>query len=148
MESNGSARDTGRAMSEENVEAFKRGSAAWSRGDIEAMLIECDTGVEFHASLLASLGGESTVYRGHEEVRAMFRDVHEAFAELQIEVSEVRGLGNRVVATGRLRGRGRESGTPVESPVGYLCEFKAGKLLPLEDFLDPQEALEAAGLEE
>ena len=35
-------------MSEENVEAFKRGVAAWNRGDIDAMLEVDDPEVEVH----------------------------------------------------------------------------------------------------
>jgi ABC-type taurine transport system substrate-binding protein len=36
-------------MSEENVEAFKRGVAAWNRGDIDAALVVLDPDVEMAA---------------------------------------------------------------------------------------------------
>jgi ketosteroid isomerase-like protein len=148
MEGGGSGRDTAQAMSEENVEAFKRGNAAWNRGDIDAMLEVDDPEVEVHAVAPAMLGGESTVYRGHEGVRELFRDVHEAFVEHRIEISEIRDLGERVLAVGQLRMRGTGSGAEVESPIAYVDEFKNGKIIRIDDFFDPKEALEAAGLSE
>ena len=63
-----------------------------------------------------------------------------------IEISEIRDLGERIVAIGELRGRGKESGAEVESPIGYVAEFKNGKVIRLDDYFDPEEALEAAGL--
>jgi ketosteroid isomerase-like protein len=135
-------------MSRENVEAFKRGIAAWKRRDIDATLEVLDPEVEVHAVAPAMLGGESTIYRGHEGVRELFRDIHEAFAELRIEISEIWDPGARIVAIGHLRGRGKESGAEVESPIAYVEEFKNGKTTRIDDFIDPEKALEAAGLRE
>ncbi len=85
---------------------------------------------------------------GHDGVRAQLRDLYEAFSEFHLEISEIRDLGERVVALGQLRARGKESGAEVESPIGYVVEFKNGKVIRLDDYFDPKEALEAAGLEE
>ena len=102
-----------------------------------------------HWTLFAMLGGGATVFRGHEGVREYLRDLDEAFAEFQIaEISEIRDLGERVLAVGQLRGRGRDSGAEVESPVAYVVEFKNGRIIRMDDFFDPKEALEAAGLRE
>jgi ketosteroid isomerase-like protein len=70
----------------------------------------------------------------------------DSFAELHLEISEVRDLGDRVLANGWMRGRGTESGVEIESPWAYLLEFKNGKAIWVPAFLDPREALEAAGL--
>jgi ketosteroid isomerase-like protein len=135
-------------MSEKNVEAFKRGIAAWNHGDIDATLEVDDPEVEVHAVAPAMLGGESTIYRGHEGFRELFRDVHEAFVEHRIEISEIRDLGERVVAVGQLHGRGTGSGAEVESPIAYVAQYRNGKVIRLDDYFDPEEALEAAGLRE
>ena len=77
------------------------------------------------------------------------RDLDETFAEFQlVEISEIRDLGERVLAFGRLQGRGLESAAEVESPVAYVIELKDGRITRVEDFFDPSEALEAAGLSE
>ena len=135
-------------MSQENVDAFKRGVEAFKRRDIEAILEELDPEVEWHPGMAAFLGGEPTVYRGHEGYRELIRDLDEAFAEIDTEYSEIRDLGDRVLAIGRIRTRGKASGAETESPFCYLADLKNGKAIRVRTYLDPIEALEAAGLRE
>jgi ketosteroid isomerase-like protein len=135
-------------MSQENVEVFREAIKAYNRRDIDAFLDAFDPMVETHPLTLAMFGQETTVYRGHEGLRQFIRDVDEVLSQLQARVLEVRDLGERLVASGRLRGRGKASGADIESPIGWLVEFKNGRVIRMTDFLDPQEALEAAGLSE
>jgi uncharacterized protein len=135
-------------MSEENVEAVRRGIDAYARGDVDAVLEELDPEIEWHPLLQVLLGGEATVYQGYEGVRELYRDLYEAFTEPQAEASDFRDLGERVIAVGRLRGRGRESGAKVETAIAWLAEFKNGKAVRVREYLDPKDALEAAGLRE
>ncbi|MGA8803916.1 MAG: nuclear transport factor 2 family protein [Solirubrobacterales bacterium] len=135
-------------MSEENVEAFKRGIAAWNRGDIDATLEVFDPEVEWRPTFRRLLGGDTAVYRGRHGVREFLQDLDETWAELPIELTEIRDLGERIVAIGHLRGRGKQSGAELESSIGYVVEFKNGKVIRMDDYLDHQEALEAAGLSE
>ena len=135
-------------MSQENVEIVRRVSDAYNRRDVEAMLNELHPEIEWHPWLQVQLGGGATVYRGHQGVREGIRDVEEAFSEIQAEQAEVRDLGERVVAIGHLRGRGKESGAVTESDIAWIVEFKSGKVIRVREYLDPQEALEAAGLQE
>ena len=132
-------------MSRQNVEIFERGVDAFNRRDVEAFLEEGDEALEMHAALLATLEGEETVHRGHEGVREFFRDLAESFAELQIEIAETRDLGERVSAVGRLRGRGKESGAEVETPIGYVVRFEDGKVVRIDAILNPEEGFDAAG---
>jgi ketosteroid isomerase-like protein len=135
-------------MSQENVEAFKRGLEAGNRGDVETLLEELDPEVEWHSALHALLGGEQTVFRGHDGVREMLRDLNEAFGEIHIEISEIRDLGDGLVAIGRTRTRGKESGVETETPLALVNEVKNGKTISIRAFLDHKKALEAAGLRE
>jgi ketosteroid isomerase-like protein len=104
-------------MSQENVEAVRRGADAYNRGDIDALLGELDPEIEWHPLLQVLLGGEATVYRGHEGARELYRDLDEAFTEAQNELSEIRDLGERVVAIGHLRGRGAARSSSRMSPL-------------------------------
>jgi ketosteroid isomerase-like protein len=135
-------------MSRENVEAFKRTVDAANRRDLEAFLEEVDAEVEWHPAMTALLRGETTVYRGHEGVREWWRDLEEAFPYQQAEFPEVRDLGDRIVALGHLRTRGRESGAVTETPAAYVVDYRNGKAILVRTFLDHQKALEAAGLRE
>jgi ketosteroid isomerase-like protein len=136
-------------MSEENVEAFRRGGIdAINRRDVEALLEDVDPEVEWHPAVLVPFEGEATVYRGREGVREMVGDLFEALAEFYVQYPEIRDLGDRIVAIGRVRTRGRESGAVTESPFAAVTDFRNGKAVRVQTYLDPKEALEAAGLSE
>jgi ketosteroid isomerase-like protein len=134
-------------MSEEHVETFRRAIEAANRRDVEAFLENVDSEAEWpHPAFHVALGGEATVYRGHEGVCKVLQDVYELFDEVEVSISEIQDLGDRIVVTGGLRGRGAESGADVTTPWGAVVEFKDGKAIRFSDYLDPEEALEAAGL--
>ncbi len=135
-------------MSQENVEAFKRFLDAYNRRDVEAMLEGLDPEVEYHAALPMLLGGEATVYRGHEGVRRLFGEIYDAFDEIHVWYSEVRDLGDRVVAIGHIRMRGKGSGAETESPAAVVIDNRDGKAVRVQTYLDPQEALDDTGLSE
>jgi ketosteroid isomerase-like protein len=135
-------------MSQENVEAFKRFADANNRRDVEALLAELDAEVEWESAILGALGGEATVHRGHAGVRAMLRDLYEAFSEFQVDFTDIRDLGDRVVAIGRWVTRGGESGIETTPPLASVVDFKNGKAIRVRSYLDPQDALEDAGLSE
>jgi ketosteroid isomerase-like protein len=135
-------------MSQHNVEVFKRGADAYNRRDAGAFLEDAHPDVEWRPVFQMLLGGGATVFRGHDAIRRMFREVDESLAAIDAEWSDIRDLGERVVATGRLRIRGRESGIETEPPLGIVVDFSEGKVVRVQTFLDPAEALDAAGFSE
>ena len=135
-------------MRQEDVEAFRRGAEAYNRRDVQALLEVLDPDVEWHDAFQVMLGGQATVVLGHEGVRALMRDTAEAFDELATEYTDLRELGDQLVATGVARARGRESGVEIKSPLGAVVDFRNGKVIRVRSFLDHREALEAAGRSE
>ena len=135
-------------MSQENVDAITRFADANSRRDVEAMLDELDADVEWHSAILGSLRGEAAVYRGHEGIRELYKDLYEAFSDFRIEFAEFRDLGDRVVAIGRWVTCGEESGVVSTHPLAVVVDLKNGKAFRVQAYLDPREALQAAGLRE
>jgi ketosteroid isomerase-like protein len=133
-------------MSQEEVEGFKRATDAGNRRDWDAMLEELDPDVEWYPGLLTALAGGAAVYRGHDGVLEWVRTVEEVLDEVHTEYSEIRDLGDRIVAIGQIRSRGAASGVETESPIAYVVEYKNGKATRVQSYLDPQEALAAAGL--
>ncbi len=135
-------------MSQENVEAFKRGTEAYNRRDVDALLQELEPEVEWRSALLIPFGGEATVSRGHDGVRNVLGEIYEALAEIHLDYSEIRDLGDRIVGIGRIRTRGKHSGAVTEMAFGTVTDMKNGRAVRISTYLDPQEALEAAGLRE
>jgi ketosteroid isomerase-like protein len=133
-------------MSQENLDAFKRGVDAANRRDVAALLEGVDPEVEWHA-VLPMLGGDA-IYRGHEGVREFLRDMWGTFAVTRFEFPEIRDLGDQVVAVGRFCARGKGSGAETDMPFGYVVEYKQGMAVRVRAYRDPAEALEAVGLRE
>jgi ketosteroid isomerase-like protein len=113
-------------MSQENLDAFSRGTDASNRRDFEAWLAELDPEVEWQSALPLLLTTGGGVYRGHERFREMLRELDDALDELTVEYSEIRDLGDRVLAIGRLHTRGNISGAATESSFAVLSDFKDG----------------------
>ena len=128
-------------MSQENVEIVRRSLRAYANGDIEEMLAHVDPDGELHSAIVG--GAEGSVYHGHDGFRRWQGDAGAAFAELSIELTEFRDLGDRVIGLGRIRARGRESGVELDSETSWLFTLRNGRILKAQGFLSREKALEA-----
>ena len=135
-------------MSQENVDVLKRGMECFERRDVEAAMELLDPEVEWHPAFTALLGGETTVFRGHDGAREVIRQFWEVFSETHFEVSEIRDLGDQALAIGTMHARGAESGAEIESRWAWLLRSEKGKATSIRVFTDPAEAIEAAGVSE
>lgn len=138
------ARDTAWAVSQENVDAFMRALEHLERRDVEAILEELDPEVEWYPAFTALLGGETSVYRGHDGVREVIQQFWDVFSEAHFEVAEIRDLGDQVLAIGTMRVKGTESGADVESPWAYLVRSRDGKAVSVRAYHDPAKAIAEA----
>ena len=129
----------------ENVDVVRRILEAFPRG-VEEMLTSVDPEIELHSAIVG--GAEGNVYRGHVGFRQWFADSFESFEELENEWTEFRDLGDRVLALGHVKARGRGSGMELDSPMGWVFTVRHGKMVKAVGFLDRVEALEAVGLRE
>ena len=77
-----------------------------------------------------------------------FQARREALAEFHVQYFEIRDLSDRIVGIGRIRMRDRQSGVETESPLISVTDVKNGRGIRVWNYLDPKEALEAAGLSE
>lgn len=134
-------------MSQENVEAVRRALDGWNRGDVDAWVESAHPDIEWFSAIKGRVEGDNTVYRGVAETRRFWDEWH-AIWELTIELSDIRDLGDTVLALGRMQARGDGSGIDIESPIGYVFEFEGGVVRRARSYLNPRQALEAVGLRE
>jgi ketosteroid isomerase-like protein len=132
-------------VSEENVEAVRRSLDGWNRGDADAWLQAAHPEIEFSSEILKRLEGDETVLRSPAELRRFWDEWHSVW-NLAIDVSDIRDLGDTVVALGRIRARGKASGIDLEGPVAYVFEFDGSLARKVRAYLDQSQALEAVGL--
>jgi ketosteroid isomerase-like protein len=132
-------------MSQENVEIVKRLFAAFNERDPDAFAAITTPDFEWTTSMTAV---EGEVFRGREGIETYFERMREAWEEFRSIGSEYRDLGERVLFIGRVQGRGRGSGVPVDTALGILFDFRGAQISRQRSFLDHGEALRAAGLSE
>jgi ketosteroid isomerase-like protein len=95
-------------MSQENVELNQRVIDAFNRRDLGAYLELTDPDVEFIPYEVNVQGGNP--YRGHFGVRTWWEESFAVFPDLRGEVHEIRDLGDRTLARGRIpSGREQEA---------------------------------------
>jgi len=133
-------------MSQENIEIFRRHVAAFNDGDLDAMADLITEDFEFIPYLAAS--AETTTYRGPDWLRQYREDADAAWEDIEGRVDEIRDLGDRVIAFGEIRGRGRGSGLEARVPLAWVADFHQGKVSRLQSYGNETEALEAAELGE
>jgi ketosteroid isomerase-like protein len=134
-------------MSQENVEAVKRSFDGWNRGDVDAWVRDAHPDAEFSSAIMKLTEGRDRAFHGRAEMRK-FWDEWRSLWDLNVELAEIRDLGNTVVALGAVKIRGNASGIELESPVGYVIEFDEGLFRTVDAYLEPQDALKAVGLAE
>jgi ketosteroid isomerase-like protein len=133
-------------MSEENVQSVLDALEAWNRRDFDAAISVAAEDAEIHfIGGFADLIGEE--YDGREGILRFLRDMLETIGG-QVAVDSVRDAGERVAVITTVEGSGAESGVPVTLRFGQVWSFRDTKAIRLDFYYEPNEALEAAGLEE
>lgn len=130
-------------MSRENVDLARRGNDAVARRDLDGFLALADPDVQITARYTQL---EGVPFRGHEGVRSWWANIFEVFADFRPEIEEARDLGDSVLATVRLRGRGTSGGAPFEETVWQVTEWRDQKCVSVRTFGSEAEALMAVGL--
>jgi ketosteroid isomerase-like protein len=131
-------------MSQENVETIRRCDAAISSGDVDSYLLGIHSDVEFIPRRAAVQG----TYHGHAGMRKYFTENAGSFDLFEVGTTEFRDLGDRILAFGTVRVRGRESDVEGTHPTALMVVFQDGKIIHFEDFGERDAALEAADLSE
>jgi ketosteroid isomerase-like protein len=135
-------------MSRENLEIVRSVFEASGRRDGAAVFALYDPDVEWDASrspLPRLVGG--SVLRGHDGLRAFFRERADGFEHAGDACEELIDAGEAVVSVVRVRGRGRTSGIEVEQRMAAVWTVRDGKVVRVVWFSTRDEALEAVGFQ-
>jgi ketosteroid isomerase-like protein len=145
MDSQSSLRDTACAMPEENAaEIVRQTMEAANRRDLATMDKLISEELEFNSTFAAS---EGRVFRGHTGIREYFATLEDAFDDLRLDAEDVIAAGDdRVVLLVWVSGRGKGSDIPVRHCYGQVWTVSNGAVRQIDSYLDPAEALRAAGV--
>jgi ketosteroid isomerase-like protein len=136
------ANDRAQAMSE-NVEIVRRSNALTNDGDLDAAFRLAHPDVEW---VIAREHPNARTLVGEGAVREYQREWQETLPDVRVRLDRLLDAGGDVVAIGTVRGAGVASEADVEVPIGLVFVFREGLITRVEEYLDPAEALKAAGL--
>jgi ketosteroid isomerase-like protein len=88
------------------------------------------------------------IYEGHEGALRLRRDIEDVWEEWSETPEQIIDAGERVVVIQTVRGRGRGSGVEVMQRGAFIYTVREAKVIHVELYPDPQEALRAVGLED
>jgi ketosteroid isomerase-like protein len=134
-------RDTGRAMSQENVERIKAGFAAHNSGDIDALVEVYAPDAVFETLLLGT-------HHGNEAIRWIYEENQKTLSGYDVVPVELIDIGDKVVAVAQAVGAGPASDIAVDEPFAFVFTFKGERVVREQAFRNKEEALEAVGLSE
>jgi uncharacterized protein len=109
-----------------DIEVVKAMFAAFAARDLETVLNLADPDIEFTA-VTGEHAGRTDPYRGHDGLRAYFRDVAELWEELRLTPREFRPAGDLVLVTGKVSGRSRVR--TVTGSTGWVWKVRDGKVV-------------------
>jgi ketosteroid isomerase-like protein len=132
-------------MSRANVEIAKRAIDAFNAGEVDAFGALTTPDFEWSPSMVAI---EGEIFRGREGIEKYFGSLSTAWEKFHILRDGFRDAADLVVVLGRLEGRGKGSGVPVDSSLGMVFDFRGGEIARIRGYLDHGEALRAARLAE
>ena len=134
-------------MSEERVEVVRSAFAAVGRGDMDAVLRLCDEDIVITQPV--ELPGVPRQQRGHRGVLEAFEIWPEQWDDYRVELLRIAAAPpDKVVATTRTHGRGRQSGVEVEMDFSFVFTVRNARISEWRLFVREDQALEAAGLED
>lgn len=132
-------------MSQKNIKTVQRLLDAFNARDLDRFSDQTTSDFRWSPSMVAI---EGEVFVGRAGIETYFDRMIDGWDTFRVEDGDLRDLGDRVLWSGRLDGRGRISGVLVSAPLDILYELRDGKVTQMRSFLDHAEALKAAGLEE
>ena len=129
-------------MSRENLEAVRRSIEAVNAGGLDAMLSDLATDAEWR---VAEEHPESRTCRATKRIRSYFAQWRTQLDHLRFELAELVERGDRVIASGYVRGTGAGSGVEIQVPLAIVFTWRGGKIIRGEEYLDTDRAREAVG---
>jgi hypothetical protein len=131
-------------MSDEHVATFHRWVDSLQHRDVEAGLALAHPEVVMEPLRAATEG----VFVGHARLRRFVDDTDATFDLFDVQYTDIRDLGDCVLAIGSIRVRGHGSGVETDIPTAAIAEYRDGLLWRFRDYGEVSLALEAAGLSE
>jgi ketosteroid isomerase-like protein len=130
-------------MSQENVEIVRLGFERLNAGEPDYSI--------FHPALVYHPRADEpdpSPHVGRDAFERLLGGFLESFRDLRLDVLELIDVGDRVIVSTIMRGRGAASGASVDDAYVFVYKLRDGVVVEGWEYRTRQEALDAAGLQE
>jgi ketosteroid isomerase-like protein len=134
----GDARHTARDNEQLARETFE----ALARNDFEAWIEAFDTDVIYAPT---REWPDQAPRRGRDRLKEFIRGIYDDWGVWELEVRKVHGEGERVLLETRIRAVGAQSGIELRGRSFHVMTIRDGRIVQMQDFIEPEEAERAAG---
>ena len=126
-------------MSAENVDIVRKAYASYASGDTATVFSLLDPEIEITQTMELPWGGH---YKGPAEAKQFFAKIFKSVEAMPTPESYI-PAGESVVAIGRLRGRARKSGKPIDLAIVHVWKITQGRIVRFDAYIDTP-AMQAA----
>ena len=129
-------------MSRENLDVVRRSIDAGNAGEHDSAMSAFAADAAWR---VAEEHPESRICNGRDEIRSYLEEWRLQLNDMRFEPAELVERGDRIVASGHIRGTGAGSNVEVEVPLAIVYTLRDGMIIRGEEYLDPNRALDALG---
>lgn len=129
-------------MSADDVELVRRLHEAWNRGEDLIALGLVHEDFEYVNPPYAIEPGTRSGWEGWQTANSRLM---ESWEDVRVEVEDIVDAGDRVAVFGRLHGRGRGSGVPVDQEQSYVWTLRDGRAVRFEWYFGHEAARRVVG---
>jgi SnoaL-like domain len=122
------------------------GWSAWSRGDLDLMLVRYARDCQSEPWPETVGSGLRSSYAGHEDYHEYLADLRESWEQIESTPLELLDAGDRFVVLGHFHIRGHGSGVELDSPLGQVVWVERGLVVRERMFSEWDGALRAVGI--
>src|SRR5947209_18439228 len=132
-------------MSQENVETVRGSLIAFAEGGLDAMAGFWDPAIDWRA--IEGAPDDVGEMHGRAAMRRYIQEWVDMFDDITNVPEEILDLGDdRVLAVQHVTGRAKGSGIETELRYAVVYTLRDGKIVRAREYIDRQQAVEAAGV--
>jgi ketosteroid isomerase-like protein len=132
-------------MSQENASLIRSLYEAFARGDVPVVLQAMDPAIVWNEAENFPYADKNPYVGPDAVLQGVFMRLATEWDGFRVDLEEVHGAGDVVVATGRYGGAYKKTGTAMRPQFAHVWKLRGGKIVSFQQYTDTLQASRAVG---
>jgi ketosteroid isomerase-like protein len=132
-------------MSQENANFIRSLYEAFARGDVPVVLQAMDPAIVWNEAENFPYADKNPYVGPDAALQGVFMRLATEWDGFRVDLEEVHGAGDVVVATGRYGGAYKKTGTAMRPQFAHVWKLRGGKIVSFQQYTDTLQASRAVG---